>query len=118
MKKRIFSKRVRLGGCALILIQTILLLLVSTWLVGNSYQNAWSHYLSSDNNYQLFLNKVPSQQKEEVMSLLTQYAQQDNLLIMRKDSGNTIAGQPSLNIGILGNTKNKNVTFSFLNTIY
>ncbi|GBG93823.1 hypothetical protein LFYK43_02820 [Ligilactobacillus salitolerans] len=52
------------------------------------------------------------------MSLLTQYAQQDNLLIMRKDSGNTIAGQPSLNIGILGNTKNKNVTFSFLNTIY
>ncbi|GKS82150.1 hypothetical protein LPAF129_18360 [Ligilactobacillus pabuli] len=113
MKKSFFSKRIRWGGYALILAQGILLITLFAFYLGKTYQTSWQQYLTNSATYDVYLNDVADQRATQVEDYLTGQSEQKNLLIIRKEKGKMVAGDETLNIGIVGRTKHKQVDFSF-----
>src|SRR5699024_10289265 len=102
MKKSFFSKRIRWGGYALILAQGILLITLFAFYLGKMYQTSWQQYLTNSATYDVYLNDVADQRATQVEDYLTGQSEQKNLLVIRKEKGKMVAGDETLNIGIVG----------------
>lgn len=108
MKKYINVKRTHLVGYALLLLQTILLIVTLISFLANRYESSWEDYLNDQTDYSLYLNRIPNSKKDDVISLLESEAENKHFLLLRKENiNNTLA------MGIDGNPSNINVDFRF-----
>ena len=102
------SKRTHLIGYALIIIQTVLIILTSLTFLANKYENQWQDYLNNQTSYNIYLNNIPANKKDEVVDYLTSEAEKNNFLLLRKDNiGNSFA------IGIAGDASKVEDSFLF-----
>ncbi|GLB46322.1 hypothetical protein WR164_03010 [Philodulcilactobacillus myokoensis] len=114
-KSKILNGHIRLIGYVLILIQSICLVLFATAMLGNRYQDDWNTYLTSATNHNFYLNNVSSKKTSQFIDYTSRITRQHHLLILRKDNQNYADDQNNLNIGMIGNSENKNVDFAYLN---
>ncbi|MBD5429456.1 hypothetical protein [Lactobacillus sp.] len=79
-------KHTHLIGYALIIIQTILIILSSLTFLADKYENQWQDYLNNQTSYNIYLNNISVNKKDEVIDYLTSEAEKNNFLLLRKDN--------------------------------
>lgn len=108
MKHNTTVKRTHLVGYALLLLQTILLITTSFSFLANRYENQWQDYLNNQTIYNIYLNRIPNNKKENVISFLETEAENQHFLLLKKENiDNNFA------LGIDGDLSKINASFIF-----
>lgn len=110
------KERIRWLGYALILLQSILLMIMAFWLLGNKYEHNADTYLSNQNTYTFYINNSSDKHANQLVNYLEDETISHHLLVLRKDHILTDNQNESLNMGVMGDLSHKHVDFNFLGT--
>ncbi|MBP2058810.1 hypothetical protein J2Z60_002001 [Lactobacillus colini] len=108
MHTKLHLKRTHFIGYALILIQTILLLFVTTTFLAIRYENQWKDYLNNQTSYNIYLNNIQNDKRDEVISYLKSEADSKKFLLLRKQYLNN-----KFILGVYGDISSINTDFYY-----
>lgn len=116
MKKVSIIGKSRYIEIILIVMQSILLALLTIFMMNSSYQKQWNNYLEKENSLNVYIKNTPKKYKNNIEKFLYDEAEQKKLFIVRKDeSSNSKDAFSGYTFGVYGDVKNKDVSFQFYN---
>lgn len=106
--------RTRIFGYALLILQSFLAILLIIQSIGLKYDDQWKNYLDNQTSHVIYLNNVQDKYKSDIEQYLSNIANTENLLLVKKVS-NANETSSTIEIGVEGNPENKNLNFRFYN---
>ena len=117
MKKPDFDGRSRYAGAFLIIMQGMLCIVLSIFLLNQAYMQAWENYPETSHALKINLENIPEDRQEDTLQTLLDHAQSDRLFIARRDTILSDDGAfRGWRFGIYGDVSTANVSLQFLNT--
>ena len=117
MKKPDFVGRSRYAGAFLIIMQGMLCIVLSIFLLNQAYMQAWENYPETSHALKINLENIPEDRQEDTLQTLLDHAQSDRLFIARRDTILSDDGAfRGWRFGIYGDVSTANVSLQFLNT--
>lgn len=116
MKKISLIGNVRYWGNVLTVIQGVLLIVISIFLINQQYLKAWETYPNSSSALTVYLKNIGTVNQSATEDYLLNAANKQKLFITRQDqalANNGISG--NIKIGVYGQTTGNNVSFAFMN---
>ena len=81
MKKPDFVGRSRYAGAFLIIMQGMLCIVLSIFLLNQAYMQAWENYPETSHALKINLENIPEDRQEDTLRTLLDHAQRDRLCI-------------------------------------
>lgn len=103
-------KRMPLLGCVLIIFQAILLILASTWIVGEKYDSQWNNWFAD--SPRIYLTNINQKNNDEILSNLDELASKEKFMLIKQENSTT-STKNLINVGVMGQTFEK-VELDFL----
>ncbi len=117
MKKPDFVGRGRYVGAFLIIMQGMLCIVFSIFLLNQAYIQTWGNYPETSYALKINLEDIPEDRQEDTLRTLLDHAQSDRLYIARRDTILSDDGAfGGWRFGIYGDVSTANVSLQFLNT--
>lgn len=114
MKKISLISNVRYWGNIMIVVQGVLLVLITVFLVNEQYMEAWRDYPAGEQTTTVYLKNVSTEKQLAVLQFLLSASDEQQLFLVRRDSALENEGAFSgYRIGVYGNVEVNDVSLTF-----
>ncbi|HEX3018042.1 MAG TPA: hypothetical protein VHP31_09345, partial [Caproicibacter sp.] len=116
MKKISLIGNVRYWGNVLTVIQGLLLIVISIFLINQQYIKAWGNYPNSSSAFTIYLKNIGTEKQLTTEDYLLDTADKQKLYIIRQEQVLATGNTPDkIKIGVYGQTAGNDVSFDFMN---